>query len=235
MSLSALKDGQIIMLMGSAEALPAPPAESARPRFIEDMKEEEVAAAGAVLPAGLENMGNTCYMNSTLQCLRAVPELREGLRSFQRAAAGAVPMEADANKSLTVGLANMYGTLDASTTAVAPHEFVTILRTCFPQFAQRGRRAGTRSRTPTSCTRRRERARVAAQGSARHGRPRRGVEPRRRALWARARGDAPVRRDRRRARGEQGGPRAQARVQHHGRRRHRRTRSTTCTRACCSA
>ena len=52
MSLSALKDGQIIMLMGSAEALPAPPAESARPRFIEDMKEEEVAAAGAVLPAG---------------------------------------------------------------------------------------------------------------------------------------------------------------------------------------
>ena len=142
MSLSALKDGQIIMLMGSAEALPAPPAESARPRFIEDMKEEEVAAAGAVMPAGLENMGNTCYMNSTLQCLRAVPELREGLRSFQRAAGGAVPMEADANKSLTVGLANMYGVLDASTKAVQPLEFVNILRTCFPQFAQRGRSGG---------------------------------------------------------------------------------------------
>ena len=85
MSLSALKDGQIIMLMGSAEALPAPPAESARPRFIEDMKEEEVAAAGAVLPAGLENMGNTCYMNSTAVPARRA-ELREGPRPRPRRA-----------------------------------------------------------------------------------------------------------------------------------------------------
>mmetsp|Transcript_17681 Transcript_17681/g.52601 ORF Transcript_17681/g.52601 Transcript_17681/m.52601 type:complete len:495 (-) Transcript_17681:36-1520(-) len=131
MSLDALKAGQNVTLMGTAEVLVKPEQATV---FLEDLPEDQKAKSGMVLPAGLANLGNTCYMNSTLQCLRAVPELRGALDK----AAAARPGGAD----LAGALAETYAALDASTKPVEPAKFVSVLRTAFPQFAQRGRGGG---------------------------------------------------------------------------------------------
>lgn len=74
MSLSI--QGTQLLMMGTADELPHEPVEKAV--FMEDLNEHELATA-LELPAGLTNLGNTCYLNATVQCLRTVPELRNAL------------------------------------------------------------------------------------------------------------------------------------------------------------
>ena len=92
------------------------------------------------LPVGLKNLGNTCYMNATLQVLRAIPELQTALTGyveFHRS-----PKLADQSCSsgsgsgLPAHLGQLFTSMSRTTDAFIPQQFLASLRQDFPQFAE---------------------------------------------------------------------------------------------------
>lgn len=122
-----LKPNQSLMMLGSAEELPQAPA--VKHQFVEDMDDSQLARNKAY-PSGLQNAGNTCYLNSTLQALRTIPELSESLKKYRN--------NSFAGMDLTSGLRDLYNTMSMTADPFLPMAFLNALRTSFPQFAERG-------------------------------------------------------------------------------------------------
>lgn len=122
-----IKDNQVITLMGTADVLAVP---TEKTQFVEDMSEAQKAVAGVNYPAGLINLGNTCYLNSTLQCIRYFPEFRKNLENRLDSADA---MSSNFAKSVR----ELFANLDKSAAPIPPSSTVMQLRRMFPQFAER--------------------------------------------------------------------------------------------------
>ncbi|KAI0886054.1 cysteine proteinase [Annulohypoxylon maeteangense] len=139
MSKFNFQPGQSIMMLGTPgnKDVLTRPKESVK--FVEDMTEAEAAQQEGAIPAGLTNLGNTCYLNSTLQTLRAIPELQGALGKYETPAnamstAGLLPP-----LDLTKQLRDLYKYMSETQEAYSPVAFLTSLRAAFPQFNERSR------------------------------------------------------------------------------------------------
>jgi ubiquitin carboxyl-terminal hydrolase 14 len=131
-----LKDGQKLLMIGSADAAPAFDASSAAAvTFVEDLGPNAVPldTVNGVLPPGLVNLGNTCYLNASLQCLNAIEPLRLSLQN-PNPNPNANP---NSNPNLLKQLASLFGDLSRGSARVNPFFFLNAFREAFPQFQQR--------------------------------------------------------------------------------------------------
>ncbi|KAJ2714901.1 deubiquitinating enzyme [Coemansia spiralis] len=134
MAALGLKENQVLMMMGTADELPQAPTQPVR--FVEDMTDSELAKALEV-PAGLTNLGNTCYMNASLQCLKAIPEVRAALAAHTVTSA-----QADPRQGLAAALRRLFDELGESGEGVPPFVFLQLLRQVFPKFGERDPETG---------------------------------------------------------------------------------------------
>ncbi|KAK1758351.1 hypothetical protein QBC47DRAFT_374377 [Echria macrotheca] len=134
-----LKPGQVIMMMGTpGEGGGAIERPMKKVKFVEDMTASEAAQLAGATPAGLVNLGNTCYLNSSLQALRSIPELSEALKSYKPQLSA--PSHATPDTALTDRLGDLFKEMSETQDGISPISFLTTFRIRYPQFAERSKK-----------------------------------------------------------------------------------------------
>lgn len=137
---SIIKPGSNIMVLGTPDAgLVSKPKEKSH--FIEDLAPEQQLQHVNDLPIGFQNMGNTCYLNATLQALYRIEPLRDMILAYSQDST-TTPAD-EMHKKIIVEMKRCFENLkNKSYKSVMPMVLLTALRKCYPQFAERDPQSG---------------------------------------------------------------------------------------------
>lgn len=143
-----LKDGITVLMMGSKEEdVPTEPKE--KPVFLEDMKKHQWATA-LNLPAGLTNLGNTCYLNATVQCLKTVPELRTALKNYPGSLTPITDSSFEPAQNITAALRELYESMDRGL-PFPPVILLQMMHLAFPRFAEKSEHGAFQQQDANEC------------------------------------------------------------------------------------
>lgn len=139
---SLIKPGSNVMVLGTPDTgLVSKPKQQSQ--FIEDLAPDQQFQHVHQLPIGFQNMGNTCYLNATLQALYRIEPLRDMILEYAPSTSSAGNPEDELHRKIVVEMKRCFENLkNKNYKSVMPMVLLTALRKCYPQFAERDPQSG---------------------------------------------------------------------------------------------
>ncbi|KAK6461956.1 hypothetical protein DFJ63DRAFT_330959 [Scheffersomyces coipomensis] len=129
-----LNTKQPIMVLGTPDKdLPSKPVE--KQVFIEDLNKNQLATVSSD-PSGLVNLGNTCYLNSSLQSIFQIEDIASRLKTFTVSGSSS----SNPSQALLSALRLLFQQMSSKHEKVTPSLFLSLFRNVYPQFAEQDNR-----------------------------------------------------------------------------------------------